>query len=117
MQRSTQTPKKLRIKKVDSIKNTSSVTANPDNATRRPKEKQSVQVFPNPVSHELNLKLTCREEIIIEIFDLNGNKVIWQHEAPANDFKIDVTELKREVYILQARTQSMIHRQQILVGY
>ena len=68
-----------------------------ENEVNKSHEKQRVQVSPNPVSHHLKFQLAFEEEVIIEIFDLDGNKVIWQHERPSCDFIIDVSELKREV--------------------
>lgn len=66
------------------------------------------QVYPNPISSELNVILTNSDSKIIqvEILDLSGKKVLSQEFSNKNTFKIDVSNYPKGTYILKINNQS-----------
>ena len=62
--------------------------------------------FPNPVSNELFIS-NIREKMTISIFDLTGKLLLSKISGFANE-KIDVSHLKKGVYIIKVNDDSTI---------
>jgi len=66
-----------------------------------------INLFPNPASTTINLKLNNANQQIqsLRIFDLQG-KIVIQQLAYRNQLQIDISSLSSGVYIIEGQTQS-----------
>ena len=68
--------------------------------------------FPNPVSNELNIS-NIREKAAISIYDLNGRQLL-SRTSGINDVKIDVSQLKKGVYIIKVNDDHSIRTSKMI---
>ncbi len=58
-----------------------------------------VNIYPNPVTNFVYVKLINQQNFNIQLIDLNG-KTIWQKSCLKKNCKIDMTKYKRATYYL-----------------
>ena len=68
--------------------------------------------FPNPVSNELNIS-NIREKAAISIYDLNG-RLLLSKTSGINDVKIDVSQLKKGIYIIKVNDDHSIRTSKMI---
>lgn len=73
----------------------------------------SLDLFPNPASRHLNVKINAQDNQLMEmsIFDTNGRLVSRQDQniqAGQNNFSIDIAHLTKGLYIIQLNNGSSI---------
>jgi hypothetical protein len=61
---------------------------------------EQFNIYPNPVQDLLQIDVLIDEEYAINVYDLNGRLVQWSESLLGNQI-LDVTELKKGVYILE----------------
>lgn len=74
-----------------------SVSGEEDNLTS-----EDLIIFPNPPVDQLNLKVRQRGDVLIEIFDLNGRKVL-DSTLKDGHRSVDISKLANGLYLLQAQ--------------
>lgn len=66
----------------------------------------SVQIFPNPVSNELNIRLPdALEQVQVKLYNMNG-VVVYQSRISGQQHLIKTAAFSRGVYLLQLSTSS-----------
>jgi len=66
-------------------------------------EKNNIQLFPNPTTHLLNVKLENPQHVALEVFDIYGKKVFEQAEHFNSDFQLPIEQLSEGVYFLKVK--------------
>ena len=81
---------------------------------------QSVELFPNPISNELWVKLIAIEgKSVIEVFDLTGKKVasatVNANAGSINTSKIDMSKNAKGIYLVRiTNKETIIHQGKII---
>jgi hypothetical protein len=81
---------------------------------------QAVELFPNPVSNELMVKLIAIEgKSVIEVFDLTGKKVasttIVTSPTSINNAKIDMSRTTKGIYLVRiTNNNTIVHKSKII---
>jgi hypothetical protein len=81
---------------------------------------QEVQLFPNPISNELQVKLIAiGGKTIIEVFDLTGKKVASTttntNVATVNSTKVDMSKNAKGIYLVRiTNNNQVIHQSKII---
>jgi hypothetical protein len=70
-----------------------------------------IRIYPNPAHNELFIDLSF--EAAIEIYDLNGNKILTY--SPSVEKKIDLSNFSKGIYIVQIKNNDRISRHKIIV--
>lgn len=73
--------------------------------------KDLLQVYPNPVSGFLNVKLNMKSAFSINIYDLNGRKLITETSS-----LIDVSKLQNGIYLVNVASEGKQYNQKITVS-
>ncbi|MGM0621688.1 MAG: T9SS type A sorting domain-containing protein, partial [Bacteroidota bacterium] len=69
------------------------------------KTDNKVKVFPNPSKNEINILMHSNVRILsLELVDLTGNRVYQNGTVRGNNFKLDVSEFPKGIYILKIET-------------
>ena len=110
---------------IDSVGNTMAVNAgydsvvigfNPTSVFQVKNTNSRIQIYPNPVSEQLNI-LSAQSDIEeITIFDLAGQQVIHQSMQAGNYSVINVSELSDGVYIIKLKTQGAEYHSRFIKG-
>ena len=67
----------------------------------------SVQIYPNPATAELNISLTFPKEVDIRIFDLSGKLLVYEaNKMIENTHSVDVSSLSSGIYFLRMNSDS-----------
>ena len=79
-----------------------------------------ISIYPNPVSHELQVKVqqSFKDITTISVFDITGRKVLQSDPGSLSNLKsisISVTSLPQGMYILEVSSNSGVVRKQFLV--
>ena len=81
---------------------------------------QEVQLFPNPISNELQVKLIAiGGKTNIEVFDLTGKKVASTttntNVATVNSAKVDMSKHAKGIYLVRVtNNETLIHQSKII---
>jgi hypothetical protein len=68
-------------------------------------EPVEVSLFPNPANNQIELQLgEISSKSVVEIFDLNGRKLIIKNFQHSQNLKIDVSEFSTGTYIIHLNT-------------
>ena len=59
-------------------------------------------IYPNPATQEINIRSTSQENIDITLFDINGRQIKQLNNSPTNS-SIDISTLPKGVYLLKAQ--------------
>jgi hypothetical protein len=62
-----------------------------------------VSIFPNPARSKINVDSKLHQINSLEVFDINGRKLMAKNEINSNRFTIDVEKLLPGIYILKMR--------------
>ncbi len=73
--------------------------------------KESITIFPNPVSEVLNIKSSSIPIEKVKVYDINGRLAL---EINSNSSEINVSALQKGVYILNAETSAGILREKLV---
>ncbi|MFN8164777.1 MAG: T9SS type A sorting domain-containing protein [Bacteroidia bacterium] len=68
-----------------------------------------VNVYPNPVSDELNVSTGKAGHKIVRVLDLSG-KVVKQSFSDEANFKLNIEHLASGTYYLEVKTDSLVGR-------
>lgn len=96
------------------------LTVEAGEATLESDAAQSVELFPNPVSNELQVKLIAIQgRSVIEVFDLTGKKVttttINASASSVSNAKLDISKLAKGIYLVRVTNNSrLIHQSKII---
>lgn len=96
------------------------LTVEAGEATVESEAAQSVEVFPNPVSNELQVKLIAiGGNSVIEVFDLTGKKVatttINASVSSVSNAKLDISKLAKGIYLVRVTNNArLIHQSKII---
>jgi Leucine-rich repeat (LRR) protein len=75
--------------------------------------KNAIQIYPNPIVQELNIKFEKNENRMIYIYDLSGH-LMFQKESYSNSEKLNISTYKRGMYILKIQSESETINHKIL---
>jgi hypothetical protein len=75
--------------------------------------RELIQLYPNPVTSNLNI--TCKEEtnFTISIYDINGRLLIEANSTPT----VDLSELKNGIYLVRVATEGKEITRKITVAH
>lgn len=73
------------------------VMCNSTNVTEPGYLQDNISIYPNPANTELNVVIPTQENIVVEIFNMIGEKII----SVSNQSKIDISGLKKGIYIIR----------------
>lgn len=116
----------LRVALGTAARNTTPTTTNGDltveagETTLESDAAQAVELFPNPVSNELQVKLIAIEgKSLIEVFDLTGKKVatttINTSAASISNAKLDMSKHAKGIYLVRiTNNEKLIHQSKII---
>jgi hypothetical protein len=75
-----------------------------------------IHVYPNPATDELNVFLNSNNLIYkIELFNLTGNCIYQNCAVHEKNFKLNVSEFPKGVYILKVKTEQRGFSQQVVI--
>ena len=66
-------------------------------------KKNQIQLFPNPTTHLLNIKLENPQAVAFEVFDIYGKKVFEKAESFNADFQLPIEHLSEGIYFLKVK--------------
>jgi len=107
-------------------RNTAPATSNGDivlaagEATGESDAVQAVELFPNPVSNELQVKLIAiGGKSVIEVFDLTGKKVtsttINSSVTSISNVRLDMSKYAKGIYMVRVtNNENLIHQSKIV---
>ena len=72
-----------------------------------------IQLYPNPVSGNLNIKCKKETTFTTSIYDMNGRLLIQANETPT----IDLSELKNGIYLVKVATEGKEFSRKITVAH
>ncbi len=72
----------------------------------------SINVYPNPTTGIFNLKASVRP-LSVEIINING-QIIRQYSIN-NDFKVNISDQPKGIYIIKIITENIIHFQKVII--
>lgn len=75
----------------------------------------SVSIYPNPTKGSLKIKLKTPNNYIVSILDLIGNKVFEQTFFNQNSISLDLSTLKKGLYLVLINNNQEIYSQKILL--
>jgi hypothetical protein len=60
-------------------------------------------LYPNPCNNIIHIKASgsFNEKISLKVFDLNGRLMMYNHNEKTADFKLDLTNYQRGIYLFQ----------------
>jgi hypothetical protein len=96
------------------------LTVEAGEATMESDAAQSVELYPNPVSNDLQVKLIAiGGKSVIEVFDLTGKKVtstsISTTINTVNTTKVDMSKLAKGIYLVRVTNNAtLIHQSKII---
>lgn len=80
---------------------------------------QNFGVSPNPSSgvFELNLKLDQSEDILVRLYNLNGQLIdqLIQEHSSGNNYRIDLADINAGVYILNISVSGIQHSERLII--
>jgi hypothetical protein len=65
------------------------------------------RIYPNPVHNELNIEANGQEDFTIELFNMNGQKLV-ETTYMLSGGQLDVSKLQNGVYVLQLKTKDEV---------
>ena len=68
-------------------------------------DKNKIQLFPNPTTHLLNVKLENPQAAAFEVFDIYGKKVFEKAESFNSNFQLPMEHLSEGVYFLKVKME------------
>lgn len=74
-----------------------------------------IQIYPNPTHGFVNIVSNVQGEIEINLFDINGRKVLHKKLNLANENKLNVSELSAGIYIIQLITAEKTQTGKLIV--
>jgi len=89
-------------------------------ATMESEAAQSVELFPNPVSNELQVKLIAIQgRSVVEVFDITGKKLtsttINSSVASISNVKLDMSKHAKGIYLVRVtNNETLIHQSKII---
>ena len=66
-------------------------------------EKNNIQLFPNPTTHLLNVKLENPQAAAFEVFDIHGRIVFEKAESFNSSFQLPIEHLSEGIYFLKIK--------------
>lgn len=96
------------------------LTVEAGQATMESDAAQSVELFPNPVSNELQVKLIAIQgRSVIEVFDITGKKVtsttINSSVASISNVRLDMSKHAKGIYLVRVtNNETLIHQSKII---
>ena len=97
-----------------------SLSVDAGQSTNESEAVQTIEVFPNPISNELLVKLIAIEgKSLIEVFDVTGKKVtsttVNTSTASINTFKIDMSKNTKGIYLVRiTNNNTLVHQGKII---
>ena len=66
-------------------------------------DEYNIYAYPNPASNFINIcfDLPVKKDVLIELFDINGNKLFSKSSDSKNIFQIDITNFSSSIYFLK----------------
>lgn len=65
------------------------------------------ELFPNPAQDFLDVRFKNQSNYVIELFDLNG-QIVKSYKDYGSNFKLDLTEVKRGLYLLRVLKENRL---------
>ncbi|MBK8586074.1 MAG: T9SS type A sorting domain-containing protein [Bacteroidetes bacterium] len=62
------------------------------------------EIFPNPVSDRLKISNHKLSDLVVEIYDIEGRKIMVKN-LPANESEIDLSQLENGLYLISIRSK------------
>jgi hypothetical protein len=92
----------------------------PDDYVNDINENNYLKIFPNPNTgvFSISAKLKGKQDIIINIFSLKGNKVYTENASAIDSFNksVDVSYLSKETYIVQITLNNTKYSGRIVIN-
>lgn len=79
------------------------------------RSKESINIFPNPTTGQMQIKIDSDKPILLEVFDIRGNS-IYSTEFES-EIQIDLTDQPNGVYILKLKSYDLIIREKKIIKY
>jgi hypothetical protein len=86
-------------------------------AVQEPAWAKSVQIFPNPTTHDLHIRLQTLpvSETRLTLLDINGKIALPTHQMSGNAHTLHLTDLPKGVYLLRLeQAEGVLHRKIVL---
>jgi rRNA maturation protein Nop10 len=74
--------------------------------TENQEKLNSLKVYPNPFSDELNLIWSDMKVFSVKLYDLNGKLILGAEPGEGNEYQMEVKELPSGVYLLTVQTSA-----------
>jgi len=74
-----------------------------------------VNIFPNPTADRFELRFDRMTTGVIDVFALNGQKVMSRSVNAVSSVYLNASDLTREVYIVEVTTAHAVLRKKLIV--
>lgn len=76
----------------------------------------TVKVFPNPFIQDITITFshTIKKEIVIIIYDINGKNLYTQEFLPAQEIKVNLTDISSGMYILKVVSEKLFFNTKLI---
>ncbi len=80
-----------------------------------PIENESINIFPNPVSRNLNIFLNTKDMIVtVSIYDANNKMVNFLTGLNVNNLILNTDDLKTGIYFIKIQTENSVYTKKII---